>query len=91
MSFLLKHDYQSIFLYNFKHDFCTQEFYEGMLMVFHDDYPSLKTVEQLYEIFQRGIFELKDDPHSGQLLEVLTPENVASKQKLIVENHNITD
>ena len=42
---------------------------------------SLRAVERWYKQFERGDFNLEDDPRSGRPRDVTTPETVAAIEK----------
>lgn len=90
MSQLSRRDFRVVILYNFKRGLSAEECLNEMISVFEDSCPSRSTVFRWYKQFQRGIFALDDDPHTGRPVEITTPENIASVQNLLKENRRIT-
>ena len=50
---------------------------------------SLRAVERWYKQFERGDFNLEDDPRSGRPRDVTTPETVAAIEKPVRWNRRI--
>ena len=61
-----------------------------MLEVFGEDCPSVRTVERWDLQFRRGISVLEDQPRTGYLSDVATPESVDAVRKAITLNRRNT-
>lgn len=90
MASLTNSQIRTIIYYNFRRELSHQQFHEEMKRVLRDTGPSLRTVERWYKQFERGVFDLEDDPRPDRPREVITPKTVADVEKLMRENRRIT-
>ena len=87
MATLTKRDFRAIIYFNFSRGLSKEDCFKEISEVFSNDCPSVRTVERWYLQFRRGVFDLEDEPHTGRLSNVATPETVDAA---ITVNRRIT-
>ena len=85
-----KTEYRAIIRYNFLRSLSVDQCFEEMSPVLGDIYPHRTTIFRWHKQFQRGKFDLEDDPHTGQPPTAVTSENITTVEELLNESRHIT-
>jgi [histone H3]-lysine36 N-dimethyltransferase SETMAR len=90
MADLNRRDIRVLIWFQWKKSLTAAQCYEELVSVLGNIGPSYATVKNWYRQFNRGKFELEDDPRPGRPCTSVTEENIATIKQMITEERHLT-
>lgn len=87
---LKRSHFRAIIFHNFRRGLSRQECFDELNSLYGEQAPSLSTIKNWYNEFNRGRRSLQDEFREGRPKSVVLPENVDAVRKQIIKDPHVT-
>lgn len=87
---LTREHFRAIIFHNFRRGLTRRECADELNSLYGDQAPSLSTVKNWYNEFNRGRLSLSDELREGRPKSVVIPENIDAVRELIMQDRHVT-